>query len=780
MNDQEKEIQVLNRKIEKLKKKLIQSEKQRDRNNNLFEKLTAEIESQRESIEEKNKELTLTQYGMDNAGDSVWWIEPSTAKILHANETAWTSLGYTQEEFINMSIPQIDPVFPPDKWPPLVEHLKAGNIQVFESKHKKSGGSIIPIEVCARYFEYGESGYIVAFSRDITERKKAEELLRAAKDEAEAATDAKSKFLATMSHEIRNPMNAIIGLTHLALGTNLDIKQKDYISKAHASSKNLLGIINDILDFSKIEAGKLDIETISFDLFKVMEDIRDVFIFKTEEKGIEFKICKDDKVPQYLMGDPLRIGQILTNFVSNAIKFTTEGSVTINANYLDGNIDRVKLKLSVKDTGLGMTPEQVAKMFKSYSQADKSTSRKFGGTGLGLSISKHLSELMKGEVGVESKQGKGSTFYFTAEFDICHDTAQFEYDESDLTATSFQGVKVLLAEDNEINQQVASEIMKSADIEVITADNGKIAYELVKGNEGGYHLLFMDLQMPEMDGVTATKKIRKLKQSNEIPIVAMSADVMDGVREECLNAGMNDFITKPIEPKEVFEMVGKWVGEDKRQMIKDKNDKEMKSEDRSNYKEVSKEIEIPEMETVNIEEGLQRVGGNKKLFVSLIEKFYKGNQDFKEQVNDALKKNDPELSERITHTLKGVTGNLGMTELHLASKELDDIMKVDITKVKAADVNKVDKLLKKVLKEIEKSFEFSKADDFVSKVKLEDVRDKLVELKAGLEDYDSETRMILEDMGIIEGHESDCEKLSEMIQNYDYDGALTVLENLMK
>ena len=364
------------------------------------------------------KRLRFTQYAVDNAADAVFWINPAEGKIEYANEAAARAFEFSREELQAMNIGDVHPSATQERLAQRVAELREQNSVTWEDKAKTRSGRIYDVEISLFLAEYLDRQLLVSNLKDITDRKLAEDEMRSAKEMAEAATRTKSDFLANMSHEIRTPMNAVIGLTHLALKTELTRKQEDYLTKIKSAAQALLGIINDILDFSKIEAGKLDIEKTDFQIEDVLNNLTSIVSQKAQEKDLEFLISAQHEIPQNLIGDPLRLGQVLINLVNNAVKFTDEGEVVVSASLEENTSDRVKVRFSVRDSGIGMTPEQSARLFQAFSQADTSTTRKYGGTGLGLSISKKLVEMMDGAIWVESEYGQGSTFIFTAWFGI--------------------------------------------------------------------------------------------------------------------------------------------------------------------------------------------------------------------------------------------------------------------------------------------------------------------------------------------------------------------------
>jgi len=651
--------------------------------------------------------------------------------------------------------------------------------------------------------EKGEARGLLGISRDITERRKAEEEIRRAKEIAEQATRMKSDFLANMSHEIRTPMNAIIGLSHLVLKTNLTARQRDYIGKVQTSGQHLLGVINDILDFSKVEAGKLDLEHTDFELEKLLDDTGNLISEKSHAKGLElvFEVAPD--VPPNLMGDSLRLGQILLNYANNAVKFTDKGEIVISVRASERTEKDVLLHFRVQDTGIGLTQEQMSRLFQSFSQADSSTTRKFGGTGLGLAICKKLAELMGGEVGVESEYGKGSTFWFSARLGLgsaarrellpipdLRGRRALVVDDSDharaviidmlegmtflttevasgpaavqevrraasaglpydvvyldwrmpgmdgmetarrikslgLAATpmflmvtahgreevlkeaegagiqnvllkpvnasilfdttmgvlggrrpeqsngpdqpgdvderlaALRGARILLVEDNDINQQVARELLEDAGLIVDVADNGQIALELVQ--KSSYDLVFMDMQMPVMDGVTATREMRKQDRLEHLPIVSMTANAMEQDRRKCADAGMNDFLIKPIDPKDMWTILVRWVRP--RRAGPAAAPAAMPAQPAAAIQGSAPAHDglphgIPGLDTTL---GLSRMMGKKPLYLAMLRRYMVGQQDVVRDIRKALAAGDATTAERLAHTTKAVSGNVGAT-----------------------------------------------------------------------------------------------------------------------
>lgn len=509
-------------------------------------------------------------------------------------------------------------------------------------------GEVIGVVIAEHEFDVrewwaDEISFLRSISDFLTISLETRERLKA-QQSAEDASKAKSDFLANMSHEIRTPMNAVIGLSHLVLQTSLSEKQEDYVRKINNSAKHLLVLINDILDFSKVEAGKVDLEHIAFNLDAVLNNLEDMIQEKINEKNLTFTTKVVDNVPRHLIGDPYRLGQILINLASNAVKFTDDGGIDVFVErvYSDLNTDNyMMLRFSVKDTGIGIESNVIEKLFDSFEQGDASITRQYGGTGLGLSICQKLVQLFGGEITVESEWGVGSVFIFTANFEIADDNEHAHVVYPAIDTTTVHQSTILIAEDNDINQEIICELLRNKGLTCHSVNNGLEAIEyLERGEPCG--MILMDLQMPVMDGFASTKHIRKNRLYQHIPIVAISADARPEVKIQAMNDGMNDFIIKPIDQEEMMGTVFKWLNM------------------------APFELKIKNVDT---DLGLKHCNGNEALYIKILTKFaYKHHNDML-LVKKAIEARSGE-EENILHTLKSITGHIG--SLYMA-KEIEAI-----------------------------------------------------------------------------------------------------------
>lgn len=644
--------------------------------------------TERKSTEEQLRKLAQV---VEQSPESIV-ITNRDAEIEYVNEVFLRNSGYRREEVIgqNPRILQTGKT-PPGTYEQCWETLLRGEIWKGEFVNKRKDGSeyvefaiISPIRQAD-----GTITHYAAVKEDITEKKRIgreldkhrhhlEELvanrtseLETARAAADAANQAKSSFLANMSHEIRTPMNAIIGLTYLLRQSGLTDEQRERLDKIDMAAEHLLAIINDILDLSKIDAGRVELEKTDFALEAVLDHIRSLIAEKARAKGLAIELDADS-VPHWLRGDPTRLRQAMLNYASNAVKFTESGSICLRAKLLAETEAGLLIRFEVQDTGVGIDEEKLPTLFTAFTQADASITRQYGGTGLGLAITRNLANLMGGDAGVESVLGQGCTFWFTALLQRGRgvtpiDTRSKPVNAEYLLRRNYAGARLLLAEDNPINREVALELLHGVGLSVDTAENGHVALKKVVENH--YDLVLMDVQMPEMDGLSATMGIRRRLEFARLPILAMTANAFDDDRQACLAAGMNDFVAKPVNPDELYTTVLRWLSGDGRFPL------ELASgESAAPPAEKSGPCTALNLPGVNTAAGLAAVKGNMRKYRSLLRMFAQSHRDDMLKVQQWLAEDNILAAHRLAHNLKGVAGTLGARAVSETAATLDNAL----------------------------------------------------------------------------------------------------------
>jgi PAS domain S-box-containing protein len=534
-----------------------------------FSDLTIQNKARKKEQESHQNIANLLDLNQKIISESTSGIElfRASGECVLVNDAVAKIVGGTKEQLLGQNFRHISSWKEAGLFGAAIETIETKSMKKIEVHATSTFDKEFWIECDFVYFELNNEPHILLVINDILEYKKAQDILEYAKQEAEAANRSKSEFLANMSHEIRTPLNAVIGLSQLMMGTDLNTKQLDHLGKILFSSKSLLSIINDLLDYSKIEANKIELDLRAIDLVMLLESLKGMFDFRAAEKSIIFTLEIDENIPYMVIADSLRLERILANLLSNAIKFTDKGTVQLCVSLLGIRENKARIRFCIHDSGMGISQEQIEKLFTAFSQADGSITRKYGGTGLGLAICKKLVEIMDGEIGVTSEVGKGSSFCFELELavasqsDIDEDTIpREELEHCEFELAKLNGKRILLVEDNALNTEVAMESLDRLGMIVVSAINGLEAVNILKDNV--FDAVLMDLQMPVMDGLEATKRIREQYTKEELPIIAVTASALHRDRNKCFEIGMNDYISKPFDIRALGVKLSKYLSAD--------------------------------------------------------------------------------------------------------------------------------------------------------------------------------------------------------------------------
>lgn len=678
-----------------------------------MDEMLLEIESQRNALKKKNKQLLeLNAYirSINDTMDSLLIVADRNGVVTQINRVFSEHLGWDEESLGTLDV---DAIVPTDALESmrqkgvsnavsntsnLVQTINRLSHLELESRLFRSDGTL----TVAIYLIKGEQFYshqgklqgVLLTATDISELRqreialhKSEEALQRAKQEAEDANRAKGQFLANMSHEIRTPLNAIIGFTRLCLRDNLNAEQRDYLCKVDVASHALAHLISGVLDLSKIEAGKLELEHTSFNLKQVVDNVSHVLNLEAAQNHIDFHVKIDRNVPPYLLGDALRLQQVLINLVGNAVKFTHRGEVSLNVVANHHSDETVDLTFTINDTGIGMTAEQLSTLFNHYQQVDIATTRKYGGTGLGLVISQQIAKLMQGDIEIDSELGKGTQCRFTARLEVEHcrypNEATLQREKGLEPNLALRGRNVLAVDDNNMNLEMISALLESFGMVVSTARSGEDALDKVSTEN--FDVILMDIRMEGLDGLETTRKLRRLPHGNELFIVGLSANATIEIRKQCQVAGMSSFVPKPIDLALLTSVLSKGLS-DKKELKLHTNQQDTHSETRLFSPDIA----------------ISRMGGNKRVYLKLLQQFLTELT----HISAAMKQveNQPERMADLLHDFAGTSATAGADALSLSCKnaeqqvrnrEVGTTYKHDIERLKERTLIKVEAYLKK-------------------------------------------------------------------------------------